>query len=145
MVNWIKKAVRIFVDQPSGCAPRRAHEDDAGLDLYNTVPVWIKPHEREAIDTHVRVAIPKGYVGLVLPRSSLSRRGIDSVIGVIDAGYRGTVGVCLVNNTDKTICIDGGDRIAQLVVVPCLLKTKRVHSMELNTSRGTGGFGSTGK
>jgi dUTP pyrophosphatase len=129
--------------------PSRAHEGDAGLDLYAAEPATIAPGERRTVATGVAVEIPVGYAGLVLPRSGLAaRHGIALVNapGLIDSGYRGELKILLLN-TDRTepFEISPGDRIAQLVVSP-VAEAEPLEVDELATSaRGGGGFGSSGR
>jgi dUTP pyrophosphatase len=129
--------------------PRYQHEGDAGLDLPSRVDYVLGPGERAMIPTGIAVAIPRGYAGFVLPRSGLaSRHGIALVNspGLIDAGYRGELAIVMIN-TDKHSSFDikRGDRIAQLVIQP-VIEARTVQVKELDdTSRGVGGFGSTGK
>ncbi len=128
--------------------PTRAHPGDAGLDLYALEDARLGPGERAAIPTGVAVEIPEGHAGMVLPRSGLAlRHGIALVNapGLIDAGYRGELRVLLLN-TDRTepFEIAAGDRIAQLLVVRAA-SADPVEVDELSaSSRGAGGFGSTG-
>jgi dUTP diphosphatase len=129
--------------------PRYQHEGDAGLDLPSRVDYVLEPGERAMIPTGIAVAIPPGYAGFVLPRSGLaSRHGIALVNspGLIDSGYRGEVAIVMIN-TDKykSFEIKRGDRIAQLVIQP-VIEATTIQVRELDvTSRGAGGFGSTGK
>jgi dUTP pyrophosphatase len=129
--------------------PSRAHEGDAGLDLYACEAAHIGPGERWSIGTGIAVEIPEGHAGFVLPRSGLAREhGIALVNspGLIDSGYRGEVRVLLLN-TDPAegFRIEPGDRIAQLVVAPIVL-AEPVESEALGESaRGDGGFGSSGR
>jgi dUTP pyrophosphatase len=133
---------------PAASLPERAHPGDAGLDLRAAADVVVGPGERAKIPTGLAVAIPEGHAGLVLPRSGLaSRHGLTlaNSPGLIDAGYRGEV-LCAVVNLDpeKPVRIARGDRIAQLVVVE-IPQVDVVWAHELpETSRGEGGFGSTG-
>jgi dUTP pyrophosphatase len=133
---------------PDAVLPARAHPGDAGLDLRSAVDVEVAPGERALVPTGVAVAIPDGHAGLVLPRSGLaSKHGLTmaNAPGLIDAGYRGEV-ICAVVNLDRAIPvrISKGDRIAQLVVVPTPeLAAKWVDELPPST-RGQGGFGSTG-
>src|SRR3954466_3683400 len=103
-------------------APARAHEGDAGYDLYAAETAALGPGERASVGTGVAVAIPDGFAGLVLPRSGLAaRHGIALVNapGLIDPGYRGEVRVLLLNTDgDAPFEISPGDRIAQLTLVP---------------------------
>ena len=129
--------------------PTRAHDGDAGLDLYAADAVHIGPGEREAVATGIAVEIPVGYAGLVLPRSGLAaRHGIALVNapGLIDSGYRGEIKVLLLNtDREKAFDADPGERIAQLVLAP-VAEAEPVEVGELATSvRGAGGFGSSGR
>jgi len=128
--------------------PRYQHVGDAGLDLSSRIDFLLEPGERATIPTGIAVAIPRGFAGFVLPRSGLaSRHGIALVNspGLIDAGYRGEVAVVIIN-TDKreAFQIRRGDRIAQLVIQK-IDEATLIQVEELDeTSRGAGGFGSTG-
>jgi dUTP pyrophosphatase len=129
--------------------PTRAHDGDAGYDLYAVEPARLGPGERASVGTGVAVAIPDGWAGLVLPRSGLAaRHGITlpNAPGLIDSGYRGEVRVLLLNTDPREpFEIAPGDRIAQLLLVrheaPELLE---VESLD-ETVRGGGGFGSSGR
>lgn len=129
--------------------PRYQHEGDAGLDLPSRVDFVLEPGERAMIPTGIAVAIPRGYAGFVLARSGLaSRHGIALVNspGLVDSGYRGEMAIIMIN-TDKreAFHIKRGDRIAQLVIQKVVEAiTVRVSELDA-TSRGEGGFGSTGR
>lgn len=129
-------------------APRYEHPGDAGLDLRTREDVVLAPQERLAVPTGVALALPRGYVGLVCPRSGLALRsglGIVNGPGVIDAGYRGEIRVVLVNHdAHEPIRLSRGDRIAQLLVTPvAAVRLVEVDSLP-GSHRGEGGFGSTG-
>lgn len=129
--------------------PSRAHEGDAGLDLYSCEAAHIGPGERWSVGTGVGVEIPDGHAGLVLPRSGLARdHGIALVNapGLIDSGYRGEVRVLLLNTDPaETFRVEPGDRIAQLLLTP-IAKAEPVEAPALSDSvRGEGGFGSSGR
>jgi dUTP pyrophosphatase len=134
--------------RPEAKLPSAQHTGDAGLDLCSAVDVVVEPGERVMIPTGVAVAIPDGHAGLVLPRSGLaSKQGLTMANspGLIDAGYRGEV-MCAAVNLDRedAVKILVGDRIAQLVIVE-LPNVEPTWVQELpETSRGEGGFGSTG-
>jgi dUTP pyrophosphatase len=129
--------------------PTRAHEGDAGLDLYACESAHIGPGERWSVGTGVGVEIPEGHAGLVLPRSGLARdHGIALVNspGLIDSGYRGELRVLLLNTDPaETFRVEPGDRIAQLVLTP--IATPEVAEVPTLTEsmRGGGGFGSSGR
>ena len=129
--------------------PTRAHEGDAGLDLYACEAAHIGPGERWSVGTGVAVEIPDGHAGLVLPRSGLARdHGISLVNapGLIDAGYRGELRVLLLNNDPADIFrIAAGDRIAQLVLVPVAIAAASEAPELADSGRGDGGFGSSGR
>jgi dUTP pyrophosphatase len=127
--------------------PRRAHPDDAGLDLHAARAVTIEPGARALVETGIAVAVPPGWAGFVLPRSGLALQQGLTVLnapGLIDSGYRGEIKVLLVNHGQQAASIGRGDRIAQLVVqaVP------PVEVVEVQTlppsERGARGFGSSG-
>src|SRR5665811_1369103 len=128
--------------------PRRAHSDDAGADLYAAEEVVIPPGERREVATGIALALPRGYAGFVQPRSGLAfKHGIMVVNspGLIDAGYRGEVRVSLYNSGSDRFLVNVGERIAQLVVQR-VEEPAFVRSAELaDTSRGEGGFGSSGR
>ena len=128
--------------------PTRAHDGDAGLDLYALEHVVLEPGERASVPTGIAVEIPPGQAGLVLPRSGLAARHGISVVnapGLIDAGYRGEVRVLLLNtDRERRFELAAGDRIAQLVLVGVELpEVIEVESLS-GSERGAGGFGSSG-
>ena len=128
--------------------PSYQHSGDAGLDLPSRIDLVLEPGQRATVPTGLAVALPPGHAGLVLPRSGLaSRHGIALVNspGLIDSGYRGEIAVVLLNTDQREpFHINRGDRIAQLVIQR-IEHASLVESEELDaTSRGAGGFGSTG-
>jgi dUTP pyrophosphatase len=129
--------------------PAAAHPGDAGLDLRSVEDAVIAPGERRLVQTGLRVALPAGHAGLVLPRSGLALHHGISVLnapGLVDAPYRGPIGVILLNtDREQPFAIAVGDRIAQLVVVR-VADVEPVAAAELDESvRGEGGFGSSGR
>lgn len=128
--------------------PAYAHPGDAGADLVSTEALRLEPGQRALVGTGVRIALPDGYVAFVVPRSGLAaRHGITIVNspGTVDAGYRGEIKVSLLN-TDASQAYDVavGDRIAQVIIMP-VPRVRFVAVDELpDSSRGEGGFGSTG-
>ena len=134
---------------PDARLPQQAHHDDAGHDLHATEAVILAPGERAAIGCGFAMALPDGMAGLVVPRSGLALKeglGVLNAPGLIDAGYRGEVKVILVNHDPaEARAIAPGDRIAQLVLIH--LPTVRFAEVDAlpDSTRGEGGFGSTGK
>ena len=129
--------------------PTRAHAGDAAVDLYAADAAHLGPGERWSVGTGMAVEIPEGHAGLVLPRSGLARKhGIALVNspGLIDAGYRGELRVLLLNTDPAEVYrVEAGDRIAQLLVTPVVVADP-VEADELaGSSRGEGGFGSSGR
>ncbi|CAI9386028.1 Deoxyuridine 5'-triphosphate nucleotidohydrolase [Microbacterium sp. T2.11-28] len=128
--------------------PAYAHPGDAGADLVSTEAVRLEPGQRALVGTGVRIALPDGYVAFVVPRSGLAaKHGITIVNapGTVDAGYRGEIKVSLLN-TDATAAYDiaPGDRIAQIVIMPVPRVTFLPVDELPESTRGEGGFGSTG-
>lgn len=126
--------------------PVRAHEADAGADLKAARDVAIRRGDTAKVSTGVRVSIPEGCFGLLAARSSLCWRGLlmANGVGIIDAGFTGEIKVPLYNAGNTPSNVLAGERIAQLVILPCELPTfRRVDELQ-ETERGEGGFGSTG-
>ncbi len=131
-----------------GYTPTRAHGTDAGLDLYAAAgevfygtPIGMTMR----VPLGVKVAIPDGHVGLLLPRSSLLlKKGVVGMTGVIDAGYRGELIALMHASASRGAVVERGDKIYQLVVLPIATPTVvEVDELE-ETPRGEDGFGSTG-
>ena len=136
----------------STLSPVRAHPTDAGLDLRAAEDITLAANLRTLIDTGIQVKIPKGYVGLLVPRSSLSKKGIIATnsVGIIDSDYRGNIMASLMYTVgyERTCTITKGERIMQLIISPIELPIpEQVYETDEewnDTERGTGGFGSTG-
>ena len=131
--------------EESAKIPTRATDSDAGYALYSTNDGIVPAGGRKVVGTGIAIAIPPPYYGRVAPRSGLAvKRGIDILAGVIDAGYRGEVGVVLQNLSNEDYPFKKGDRIAQLILEQCNT-IGWVELEELKDSvRSDGGFGSTG-
>ena len=129
--------------------PKYETSGSSGLDLSANIktPVKIEPGKTTIIPTGVSVSIPKNFEIQIRPRSGLAAKNQISVLntpGTIDADYRGEIKVILINLSKETFIVENGARIAQMVVCPVIkAKLKEVDSLD-NTSRGSGGFGSTG-
>lgn len=132
---------------PAARLPLRAHVDDAGADLFAVEAATIPAGERRDVGTGIALAIPEGYAGLVLPRSGLAFRYGLMVVnapGLIDAGYRGEVRVCLFNSGSEAFTIEPGDRIAQLLIQAVATPAFVAQASLPSSGRGANGFGSTG-
>ncbi len=125
--------------------PTRAHHDDAGLDLYSLEDFVIAPGQGHVTRTGIAIALPPKHVGMVADRSSMAKKGIKTAGGVIDAGYRGEIHIVLRNLTHEPIAVSKGERIAQLLIMPIITPMPvEVESLDA-TTRGTKGFGSSGR
>jgi dUTP pyrophosphatase len=138
------KVVRTDKELP---LPRYQKQGDAGMDLYSATTDALSPGERKIIPTGLKIAMPEGYEAQVRPRSGLAiKHGISMVNapGTIDSGYRGELGVILINHGQETFPISKGDRIAQIV----FKQVERAEFEEVeeldSTDRGSGGYGHTG-
>ena len=130
--------------------PTYGTDYSAGADLY-ALPgeaVTVAPHSTVMIHTGLSMEIPEGYAGLIFARSGLaSKRGLAPAnkVGVVDPDYRGEFMVALHNHTDEEKTVEGGERVAQLVIVPFLKASFELADELSDTVRGEGGFGSTGR
>ena len=131
---------------PGAICPTRAHEYDAGLDLYSREDKTIYAGESAVFDTGVHITLPPCTAGFLKSKSGLNvKHGITSE-GVVDTGYTGSIIVKLYNHSDKSYQIKTGDKITQLVVVRIdLPEVTVVDELETRTERGDNGFGSTGR
>lgn len=128
--------------------PAYEHPGDAGLDLRARIDAIVEPGARLLMPTGIAIALPPGYAGFVHARSGQALRrglGVANGTGVVDAGYRGEIGVALINlDPHESISIARGDRIAQLVIAP-IAQCAVIEVTSLpGTHRAAGGFGSTG-
>jgi|DEB19_MinimDraft_3_1074340.scaffolds.fasta_scaffold00142_6 dUTP pyrophosphatase len=133
---------------PTATTPTRGTPGAAGLDLYSDTECLLVNYATTMVGTGVAVEIPEGYVGLVTVRSSLGKAGVSLVnaVGVIDSDYRGEIMLALIYSASVGgHYVHRGSRIGQLVVVPApLFDLQEVDELS-ETTRGTGGFGSTGR
>ena len=136
--------MKIMLDEGAKM-PTRAHQWDAGLDLYAKEGGNICCCNKRIFDTGVHVQIPEGYVGFIKSKSGLMCKRSIVTDGTIDAHYTGYIKVCLFNHGSRSYEVKAGDKIAQLVIVPCCLpELELVDSLD-QTDRGDNGFGSTGR
>lgn len=139
--------LRIIKINNDAIIPKYAHPDDSGLDLCSIEDIIIKPNETKLVKTGIKIELPNNTEAQIRPRSGLALKNGITVLntpGTIDEGYRGEIGVILINHSKKDFQISKGMRIAQMVVAP-ILRPKIEEARHLSeTSRGDGGFGSTG-
>ena len=135
--------MKVMIDD-GAFVPTRAHELDAGYDLYAVEDALILAGKSHIFDTGVHVEIPAGHVGMIKSKSGLNvNHGITSE-GVIDAGYTGSICVKLYNHGTHNIIIERGMKISQLVILPIITPDLEVVDSLEETERGDNGFGSTG-
>lgn len=135
------------LDRAGARLPERAHPGDAGLDLFAAADVDIPPGEARLVGTGLAIELPPGTEGQIRPRSGLALRHAVTVLnapGTVDAGYRGEIGILLVNHGREAFRVRQGMRVAQLVVTP-VVEVEVVEADALSeTARAGDGFGSTG-
>ena len=132
---------------PDAVVPRYAHPGDAGLDLCSVATITIGPAEYDVVPTGISIQLPPGTEGQVRPRSGLAAKHGVTVLnapGTIDEGYRGEVGVILINLGAEPFTVLPGMKIAQLLVKPVVTVEVEECDDLSDTSRSEGGFGSTG-
>lgn len=135
--------LKVVLD-PGAAMPTRAHDLDAGYDLYSREDATVYQNCGGKFDTGVHIEIPEGFVGFVKSKSGLNARNGIQAEGVIDAGYTGSIHVLLRNHGPKAMDIQKGQKIAQLVILPIITPDLEVVGRLEDTERGEGGFGSTG-
>ncbi len=137
--------IKIQKTNPDIKIPSYAHPGDAGMDLYSAENTVIKPGERKVISTGIKMEIPSGYVGLIWDKSGLaSKHGLKTMAGVIDSIYRGEVGVVMINLDDQEYQVEKNTKIAQMLIQKIeSVEIEEVENLE-DSSRGEGGFGSSG-
>lgn len=128
-----------------GQAPVYAEPQAAGMDLRASVATIIEPGRVGKVKTDLAMEIPTGHYGALVGRSGLAAKGILAHYGTIDESYRGELGVILFNTTDEPFKVAVGDRIAQLIIQPYVRADFELVEELSETSRGEGGFGSSGK
>lgn len=127
--------------------PTRGSKDAAGLDLYCPFHIKVPADSQKKIPLGIAVEIPNGHMGLLVPRSSMSKTPLRCAnsVGIIDADYRGELSIAYENVSCNDYTISRGDRIAQLIIVPiAMVDVEEVNSLS-ETERGVDGYGSTGK
>ncbi len=142
--------VKVKKLHPKAMLPTYGSPEAAGADLYACLEetVTIGPGDTYFVPTGIALEVPKGCAGLVYARSSLgAKRGLAPAnkVGVIDSDYRGEIRVVLLNHSKEPQTIQPGERVAQFIITPVLTPVYEEAEELSDTSRGAGGFGSTGK
>ena len=142
MSNWLK-IKRLDKELP---LPSYQTSGANGIDLYIAEDILILPHSDEKFGFGIAVEIPKKHVGIVTTRSGIGfKQSVESRFSVIDEDYRGEIKGKFYNHSSQMVCFKKGDRVAQLLVIPCpQMIIKEVEELS-STKRGSGGLGSTGK
>lgn len=137
---------KVYLDS-NAIMPTKAHDTDAGFDLYTPIKIIIPPHSSACIDTGVHMMITPGYVGFIKSKSGLNVK--DSILseGVIDANYTGSIVAKLYNHSDREKIFEVGNKITQIVILP--IPEVELEQVEIEeelgvTERGNCGFGSSG-
>lgn len=124
--------------------PNYANEGDAGMDIYSSENIEIKPNHRALVKTGISMSFPRGYVALVWDKSGIAKNGLTKIGGVIDADYRGEYKIMIHNISSKPYNVQQGQKIAQILVQPVVRpRIEEVDNLD-ETRRGQSGFGSTG-
>lgn len=138
--------VKIQKIHPDAIIPAYAHKGDAGVDLYSIKEYTIEPMHRTLVQTGLKIEIPAGYEMQIRPKSGLALKEGITVLntpGTVDSGYRGEVGVILINHSSKLYKVEKNQKICQAIF--CKVEEAEFLEDKLSeTSRGEGGFGSTG-
>ena len=125
--------------------PKSHHPGDVGMDLYSMEEYTIAPGERHYFFHGFALEFPEGYAGIIKDKSSISKAGLHTMGGVFDAGFRGEYNTLLVNLSNEPYTVEVGDKVAQLVIFPVVLAELEEVNELSDSSRGLGGFGSTGR
>ncbi len=129
---------------PNALLPKRAHATDSGADLFALQRTVLAPRAITHVHTGIAIELPEGTSGIIWGKSSVESKGIKAMAGLVDAPYRGELIVCMYNLNDTEFVFEQGQKVAQLVVLPTLYPDFEEVDELSDTSRGQGGFGSTG-
>ena len=130
---------------PRALLPLRAHATDSGADLFALERTVLPPHTITKVHTGIAVELPQNTSGIIWGKSSVESKGIKAMAGLVDAPYRGELIVCMYNLNEHEFVFEAGQKVAQLVVLPTLYPSFEEVAELSDTTRGQGGFGSTGK
>lgn len=142
--------MKLTLTSAAAKVPQKAHDSDAGWDLFTPEDIELVEGQITMVDLRIRVAIPEGYFGLIVPRSSMAKKRIllANTVGIIDSGYRGNVKVALAYHPTidmpMTTTIYQDERVAQMIVVPFMGSPFSLVDDLEDTERSDGGFGSSG-
>lgn len=140
-MNPIMKVKKL---DPQAKLPHRAHATDSGADLFALTRTVLPPHAVTNVHTGVCVELPENTSGIIWGKSSVESKGVKAMAGLVDAPYRGELIVCMYNLNDTEFIFEAGQKVAQLVVLPTIYPSFEEAAELTDTSRGSGGFGSTG-
>lgn len=140
--------LKILKLSPEAIVPQYAHKDDSGMDLFAINDLVLKSGEHKLVKTGISIELPENTEAQIRPRSGMALKNGITVLntpGTIDEGYRGEIGIILINHSKEDFQITKGMKIAQMVIMPVLKPKVIVVDKLSETERGEGGFGSTGK
>lgn len=129
---------------PLAKLPQRAHPTDSGADLFALERTVLPARAITKVHTGIAVELPENTSGIIWGKSSVESKGIKAMAGLVDSPYRGELIVCMYNLNEQDFVFEAGQKVAQLVVLPTLYPAFEEVSELTDTSRGEGGFGSTG-
>jgi len=129
---------------PLAKLPQRAHPTDSGADLFALERTVLPARAITKVHTGIAIELPENTSGIIWGKSSVESKGIKAMAGLVDAPYRGELIVCMYNLNEQDFVFEAGQKVAQLVVLPTLYPAFEEVSELTDTSRGEGGFGSTG-
>lgn len=139
--------IKVMRLEGSAQLPRYEHDDDSGLDLFAIAPQEILPGQAALVPTGIAIELPQGTEAQVRPRSGLALKHAITLLntpGTIDAGYRGEIGVIMINHGQQAFQVLKGMKIAQMVIAPVIRAELEEVTHLSDSVRGDGGFGSTG-
>lgn len=147
LANWNLGVKRVKYALDEGAfSPERAHEFDAGADIRTPNSFVLSPRGSVIVDTGVHIEVPEGFVCMVKSKSGLNLKQDILTTGVVDAHYTGEIRVKIYNFGDNYWNFERGDKITQIVIVPCLCcNFEKVEALDEKIDRGNAGFGSTGR
>ncbi len=140
----MQPVIRVKKLDPNAKLPLRAHATDSGADLFALTRTVLPPRAITHVHTGVCVELPEQTSGVIWGKSSVESKGIKAMAGLVDAPYRGELIVCMYNLNETEFVFEAGQKVAQLVVLPTLYPSFEEAAELSDTTRGSGGFGSTG-